>query len=178
MMKNGAFTGRKFPGWLKWSLLILLLLSVIFLVLAIYLYQDIRESKVSGYEETRQQLLANTSLTEITAIEQFNGAQSYHVVHGVNGEGEEKIVFYPLAGNEKNLTTIDKSEIIPENQVQLQWQEQCSDCELIEVIPALSDGNALWEMTYIDESGRYVFDYLSIYDGAQYEKYRFTSMFN
>lgn len=178
MMKNGAFTSRKFPGWLKWSLLIVLLLVVIFLVFAIYLYTDIRQSKESGYEETRQQLLANTSLTEITAIEQFNGAQSYHVVHGINGEVEEKIVFYPLKGNEKNLTTIDKSEIVPETQVQSQWQEQCSNCELIEVVPALSDGNALWEVTFIDENGQYVFDYLSIYDGTRYEQYRFTSMFN
>lgn len=142
-----------------------------------FLYLDLMDSKTAGIEETKKQILNNTSITSIEKVEQFNGAEAYHVIYGKNKKGEGKIIFYPIKGKEKDLTTIDQSEIIPEKQVLSQWEEQCNGCKLINIVPALVKDESLWEITYKDQSDRYVFDYLSLYDGSRYEQYRFKRMF-
>ncbi|WP_449353913.1 cell wall elongation regulator TseB-like domain-containing protein [Virgibacillus natechei] len=172
--RNAVFLGR---SWLFWSLLILILLSVSCLLYAIFLYHDVMESKTAGVEETKEQILQATSITKIDRIEQFNGADSYHVVFGQNEDNEEKIIFYPLEGNEKTLTTIDKSEVITEESIKTQWMNECNDCDLLNIVPALIDDTPLWEITYNDNSNRYILDYLSIYDGSRYEQYRLIRMF-
>ncbi|UJL48074.1 DUF5590 domain-containing protein [Virgibacillus sp. NKC19-16] len=172
--RNAVFLGR---SWLFWSLLIFILLFVSFLLYAVFLYLDIMESKTAGVEETEEQITQATSVTEINKIEQFNGAKSYHVVFGQNEDNEEKIIFYPLEGNEKTLTTIDKSEIVTEESIINQWRNECNGCDLLNIVPALVDDTPLWEITYNDSSNRYILDYLSIYDGSRYEQYRLNRMF-
>jgi uncharacterized protein YpmB len=161
-----------------WGSIILLILFISAVVYSIFLYQDIMESKTAGFTETESQILNATTLVSIDKIEQFNGDESYHVVFGKNEANEQKIIFYPLEGNEKNLTVLDESEIISEQTITSSWQDACSGCELIKAVPAIKDENILWEVTYTDESDRYILDYLSIYDGTRYEQYRFTQMFN
>jgi uncharacterized protein YpmB len=161
-----------------WASIILLILFISAVIYSFFLYQDIMESKTEGFSETETQILDATSLVSIDKIEQFNGEEPYHVVFGENEANEEKIIFYPLEGQEKQLTVLDKTEIVAEETILSQWQNECSECELIKAVPAIKDENVLWEVTYFDESERYILDYLSIYDGSRYERYRFTQMFN
>ncbi|MBY7143514.1 DUF5590 domain-containing protein [Virgibacillus sp. NKC19-3] len=172
--RNAVFLGR---SWLFWSVLIFILLTVSCLLYAMFLYLDVMDSKTAGVEETKEQILNATAITEIDKIEQFNGTESYHVVFGKDEDNEEKIIFYPLEGNEKTLTTIDKSEIVTEESVRNQWMNECSGCELLNIVPALVDDTPLWEIAYNDNSNRYILDYLSIYDGTRYEQYRLNRMF-
>ncbi|MEC5422491.1 DUF5590 domain-containing protein [Virgibacillus sp. C22-A2] len=173
-MKYLRYTGF---NWFKWSLLIISLIAIVCFIAGIFLYLDLKESKYAGQDQTAEQILRATSITEIDKIEQFNGAEAYHVIFGKNDKNEEKIIFYPLEGNEKNLTTIDQSEIVTEQSVLQQIQQACTNCELIKILPALVNDEVLWEITYIDNSSRYVMEYVSIYDGSQYEQYRFRRMF-
>ncbi|MBR7795581.1 MAG: DUF5590 domain-containing protein [Bacillota bacterium] len=172
--QSSRFTG---PKWLKWSLLISIIILISCFIYMIFLYVDLKESKTAGYAETERQLLKANALTEVTAIKTFNGEKAYHVVFGKDGK-EEKIIFYPLEGKKKNLTTINQSEIIAEDAIIDDWKQQCNQCEFVKITPALVNENALWELTYKDQSGRYVLDYLSIYDGSRYEQYRLKRMFN
>ena len=161
-----------------WGSIILLLLLISAAVYSIFLYQDIMESKTERFAETETQILNATSLVAVEKIEQFNGAEAYHIVFGENEAGEQKIIFYPLEGQEKQLTVLDESEIVSEQTILDQLQADCSECKLIKAVPAIKDENELWEVMYIDESARYILDYLSIYDGSRYERFQFTQMFN
>lgn len=62
------------------------------------------------------------------------------------------------------MTTIDKSEILTEEEIIERWQAECDSCELIKVTPALEENEALWEIAYNDMNDDYVLDYKSIYD--------------
>jgi len=173
IMKNKRYlesTGRK---WLRRSLIILFILMISCFILALYFYYDLNNSRTSGFEETENVILDQTAITEVNHIERFHGAEAYHVVYGTNSEGAEKIILYPLEGTEKNITTIDTSEIIPKESVGAQWSEQCTGCELAGITPALIDGEALWELTYYDSNNEYVMDYFSMYDGSNYHQFRF-----
>ncbi|MFC3038905.1 DUF5590 domain-containing protein [Virgibacillus xinjiangensis] len=168
---------RSLPGWIKWGAVALITIAIIGVVFAAVLYYGIQQELTETMAETEQVLLDATSLQEIDMIEQFNGSEAFHVVYGRNGEDEEKIIFYPLEGKEKNLTTIDRSEIIPKDEIADTWKNDCNECELVQIVPALVDGEELWEITYWDKSNRYVFDYVSIYDGSPYEMYRLDPIF-
>lgn len=165
-------------SWLFWSTIIFIILFISVLIYAIFLYMDLNEKRTAGFDDTRREVLNQTAITEISNIESFNGEASYHVVSGIDTEGEEKLIFYPLEGNEKTITTIDYEDITPKSAIINEWQANCNSCELINVSPALVDDEALWELTYYDENDLYVFEYVSIYDASPYEEIRYLRKFN
>lgn len=165
------------PKWIRWTLSILFLLTVACGIYFIYLYNDLLESKTAGYEETKQQLLKAETLAEVDKIETFHGKEAYHVAYGKDQNEQSKLVFYPLKGKEKQLLTVNQADIVSKSEMKEQWRQECDQCEFIRITPALVDGKELWELTYIDDSNRYVFDYLDMHDGSRYEQMRFKSMF-
>jgi len=164
------------PKWLLWSSVVILIIFLACFSYGVYLYNNLYDSKTAGFNDTSQHILNQTAITEIEKIEQYNGSASFHVIFGKNAEDEEKLIFYPLEGNEKSLTTIDRDEIIPEEDIVNQWQSSCDGCEIVKVTPALENNEALWEITYKDKN-QYAIEYVSIYDGSPVEQYRFTRMF-
>ncbi|MGJ9456790.1 DUF5590 domain-containing protein [Oceanobacillus sp. CF4.6] len=165
-------------GWLLRSSLLLLVIILACIIYAVYLYNDLYDSKTEGFHETSKQILNQTSITEVEKIERYSGSTSYHVIFGINDENEEKLIFYPLEGNEKELTTIDRSKVLSEEEIVNLWRTQCNECEFVKINPALENDEPLWEITYHDNHNRYVMDYLSIYDGSPVESYVFKKMFN
>ncbi|WP_067725503.1 cell wall elongation regulator TseB-like domain-containing protein [Oceanobacillus damuensis] len=165
-------------NWLLWSFVSIVVIILACSIYAVYLYNEIYGSKTAEFAETSRQILNQTAITEIEKVEQYNGSEAYHIVFGENDENEEKLIFYPLAGNEKELTTIDRTEIMSEEAILDQWQAQCNGCEFIKINPALENDEPLWEITYNDNNNRYVMDYLSIYDGSREEQYRLKKIFN
>jgi uncharacterized protein YpmB len=163
--------------WLKWSSILLLVIILACIIYAVYLYNDLYKSKTAGFDETTEQILNQTSIAEVEKIEKYNGSSPYHVVFGLNDANQEQLIFYPLEGKEKELTTINKSEIISEEEVLSLWQTKCNECELVRINPALENNEPLWEITYHDSQNRYVMEYLSFYDGAPVESYHFRKMF-
>lgn len=163
---------------LIFGIIMFLILFISVLVYGIFLYMDLNEERTKGHEETKRELLSQTSVTEITNIENFNGEKAYHVVHGKSEEGSEQIIFYPLEGNEKTLTTVDTADILSRSSMINMWQSNCDSCELVKITPALLDDEILWELVYYDEENRYVYDYRSIYDGSSYEEIRYLRQFN
>lgn len=165
-------------AWLLWSSIIFIILFISLLIYAIFLYMDLNEKRTAGFDATERQIVNHTSISEVSSIERFHGEKAYHVVFGENAEGEEQLIFYPLEGKEKTLTTIDAEEIVPKSSVIKNWKSTCTSCDLIRVVPALINDDALWELTYYDANDRYVLEYLSIYDASTYEEIRYRRMFN
>ncbi|MFD2630661.1 cell wall elongation regulator TseB-like domain-containing protein [Oceanobacillus kapialis] len=165
------------PRWLIWSLLLVGIVVIAVGIYAAFLYQDLNKSRTAGYDTTKEQVLSATSVTEVEKVVTFNGAESYHVVFGHTEENEGRLIFYPLKGNEKTLTTITEQEMISEDQMLQQWRNSCNDCELIKIVPGIIEEEVLWEITYRDAADRYVLDYYAIADGSQYEQYRLNQMF-
>lgn len=180
-MNNHSFTSQKrVPASLKWSLLIILGILVIVLVFGIFLYKDIQASKIEGYSETEKAVLNETELESVEQVTHFYGEETFHIALGHTKEQDEKLVFVPQDEDQEatEMVVIDQEDIMSKEDIIAVWTEQCSDCKLIKINPAMIKEEPLWEMTYRDDTNRYVIDYLSIYDGTEYEQYRFKEMFN
>ena len=173
--QNSQFT---VPNWLKWGILGLILVLTVCFIYLFSLYRDIEQSRTANYQDSKDEVLDKTKITEIEKVTQYNGAGQFHVIFGSTNSGENKIVFVPLNSKDVKLTVIDGSKIITKQQVMDQWKQQCQACEFVDITPALEDDKALWEITYIDNSDRYIFDYLSIYDGKRVQQYRLKSIFH
>lgn len=178
-MKKKQFFSREgtIPRWLKWFVWICCIIIVICVIYSIFLYKSIQSNKMKGFEDSKQIVLNETNVVEIDDIILSHSEQAYHVIIGQTKDKERKIVFVPQDETNEKLTIVNQQEIVSAQSVQQEWRKQCGECEFLKLIPAIVENEPMWELTYIDNNGRYIIDYLSIYDGTIYEQYRFRPMF-
>lgn len=162
--------------WGKWIFITLCILIVTCLVYGILLYNTIQKNKTAGFDDTIQWVIEETDITEVISIERYHGEKAYHIVYGTAQGNKDMIAFVPLYEKGK-ITTIEQSNIFSREMVEEQWYKQCNACKLSKITPGIENEQPVWELTYLDESNRHVFEYLSIYDGSQYEKISFTQMY-
>ncbi|RLL48230.1 hypothetical protein D8M04_02845 [Oceanobacillus piezotolerans] len=177
-MKKKLFSLSTGPSWLKIVSLSISVLLIIAIVYGIYLYNTIYDSKTVGFNETVNTIIEQTSISDVTSVERFHGDEAYHVVLGETEKGEEQIIFYPLEGKEKNITSVPTSEILPKDAILQDWYNSCDSCKFVRITPAILEDDVLWEIAYYTEDGRYGLDYISMYDGTLHEQYFFRKMFN
>lgn len=163
--------------WLTITLIItgIFLAGVIFL--AVYIYNEAMEIKEQSMDHTISVILEQTAIKEVKDIDLFSGEESYHVLLGEDESGEEKIIFYPLAGKEKKIHSVSMDEVISKGSIYSDWKENCENCTFVEINPAIINEEMLWEIIYYDEYNRYVLDYVTMDDGTRVEQYRFTKDF-
>ena len=165
------------PSWTKWAILVLFLIIIAILIFLTILYSDIQESKTNGFPEAKQRVLQETDVVDIEDTLRYQGDTLYHVIYGKTEENESVIVYVPEDKDEK-ITIVNQNEIISYDTVKEKWENKCINCELIDIVPAIIKEDALWEITYYDETKRYVLEYVSIFDGTEYEEFRFKKMFD
>lgn len=166
------------PNWLKWGTIGLILVLISCFIYLIFLYSGIQQNRTANYPESKAAVRTKTEVSTIEKVTEYYGKHQYHIIFGADKNGDEKIVFVPLDSKKKDLTVIDQSEIITKQQIKNEWEAQCQNCELIDITPAMENNKVLWEITYMDSSNRYIFDYLSIYDGTRYQRYQLKSIFH
>lgn len=174
-MQSSQSTGRKV---LKISLIILGIIIMLTGIFGIILYQQILDKKTEGFNETKKVILDQTSITQIIEIERYHGEQPYHIIYGKTENGEERIIFYPLKGKRKNITSIPEKDILSKEEIISLWSNHCNRCKLINITPGIINEHVVWELTYYDQNNLYYIDYMSINDGSVYEQYRLKKFFN
>lgn len=176
-MINSYYEQPRKSTWVKWVVLILLLAILAFLTYAIILYNHIQQDKQAGFTETKEIVLRETDLIEIHDMKSYQGEFAYHIVFGHTESNENKIVFVPLTNEEQDLIVVEQSEIISEQTLEKQLQKECNTCKIISISPGIEDDELLWELTYVDDSDRYVLEYVSLYDATHYEQFRFKRLY-
>lgn len=160
--------------------IVLLILCIVFLIILFYfifMYYSIQQSKTKGFAETKEYVKASTDIVQIEAIERFQEIDTYHIVEGKTKDNIEQIVFVPISNPDEKLTIIEKKDLLTRDEIEKIWRDDCSSCRLVAIKPAMINHESLWELTYYDESNRYVFDYVSMEDGSNFEKIRLQREF-
>ncbi len=176
-MKNKRFLRLNIPDWLKWAFAVLLLILVACFIYGVYLYNAIQQDKTASFEDVKDEVLAKTELQTIGKVKRYHGDKAYYVVYGKTNKDNQKIIFYPFSNDNADIIRVEKSETISEETIRKEWKESCRNCNLFDITPALVGDEPSWEITFTDDSNRYVIDNLSIYDGTRIEQFRFKQMF-
>lgn len=165
-------------GWLKWVLIITGFVLILIFIYLIYLYQSIQQQKTEGFDKTEDVVLNHTNIAAVEEITHFQGDIAYDVVLGTTKDDKQQYVFVPKQKENTDYTTVDADKTISKQKIVSHWKNQCSDCKLVRVTPAMINENPLWEVSYWNSANRYIMEYLSIYDGKRYQQFRFKNMFN
>ncbi|MBC5637049.1 DUF5590 domain-containing protein [Ornithinibacillus sp. BX22] len=165
------------PSWTKWVIFALIIVVVAILIFLSVLYNNIEKSKTNGFENAEKRVIEETEVIEVVETMRYHGDTLHYIVTGTTEDNGSLMVFVP-DDEEDKLTTINEDEIIPVESIRQSWQQTCTNCVFIKIVPAITDHNPLWEITYYDEAGRYVMDYVSMFDGSKYEEFRFKKMFD
>ncbi|MFB4169192.1 DUF5590 domain-containing protein [Virgibacillus sp. JSM 102003] len=176
-MKNKRISRLNIPDWLKWTFSVLLLILIACFIYGVYLYNAVQQDKTASFKDIKDEVIAETKLLTIGKVKRFHGNKAYYIVYGKTDNHNQKIIFYPFKKKNAEIISVNKSEIISEETIRKKWKESCRNCNLFDITPGLVGDKPSWEITFTDDSNRYVIDNLSIYDGTRIEQFRFKQMF-
>ncbi|MFD2760841.1 cell wall elongation regulator TseB-like domain-containing protein [Lentibacillus juripiscarius] len=174
------FSRFTIPAWLKWLTGIICFVVISCLITGIYLYYSTQQERTAEFDQVEQDAIKETEMSTVNRIERFHGKDAYYVIYGETDNNQSAIMFYPFAENDTETVLVERSETISEETVKADWQSNCSDCTLFTITPALITNDKLpaWEITYENDAGRYIMEYVSLNDGELIEKIGFKRMFN
>ncbi|MFC7060424.1 hypothetical protein ACFQIC_00885 [Halobacillus seohaensis] len=154
------------PSWVRWILLIIGVLFIIMFSFLTWMYLHIEDSRTNHYDDVRNFVESENILNNIEEVVRYNGESPIYIV---NGEGS--YLFVDLEANEV-LATIASKDMIGINSAQKSVTE-CNECELIDTRLAYEENRPVWEVTYTDESNRYVFEYIDLENGREVQRFAF-----
>ncbi|QDP40432.1 cell wall elongation regulator TseB-like domain-containing protein [Radiobacillus deserti] len=160
------------PSWVKWTPVIILFLFLIMLGFGISIYNHTMDNKRDGFEQSSEIAMEQTALVSVDQVERYHGEEYYHVVTGTTEDGEKGFAFVPQGDQQKPVRLILEKNIMNENEMKNQWKKSCSSCSFISMNLGINGDTYLWEIKYIDEQDRYVFDYYNAMNGEKFGNYR------
>ncbi|MEY8349598.1 DUF5590 domain-containing protein [Bacillus cereus] len=149
----------------KWIFAIIIVIVAIGLY-GVHVYNTTMEKKIPKESKVVEIAKEKAKLTEVKTVDYYNGQSSYAVVQGVNEKGEQIIVWVPE--KKGDVLVRKKNEGISEKQALQQVAKQSKTPKPKEFVKAKlgAEGDVpLWEITYIDQEGRYTYYYLKFQDG-------------
>ncbi|WP_390216442.1 DUF5590 domain-containing protein [Halobacillus campisalis] len=159
------------PKWVRWVLVTLGVLLIIFIGVLTWMYLHIEDSRTSQFAEASNFAESEGLLTDVKEVARYNGEFPVYIAFGENSDGVETYVFINLAEKEE-MTSIPKEDMISESTAVANGA-QCTGCEFIDVQLAYEENRPVWEVTYTDESSRYVFEYLDVENGEEVQRFAF-----
>lgn len=184
--------------WISWKKLIITSVIITIILIAVYLYSIfnyIDASKTDGFSETESTILAETNMTTIDHMFTFQDDILYHIAYARDKEKKEWIVFVPKTQvkdkvekedetaskkkvKEKSIVTLEATKMIAQDDIESNWMKACESCTLKSSSPAMIDDVPLWELTYVDDKGRFVIEYRYLKDGETYEQLKIRRKYN
>lgn len=160
----------------NWTRIIAIAIIILIIILIVYFglfYRSILQSKTEDYERTKSVVRESLNMN-INEIYSFQEKEGYHILFTTDNKNKDWIVFVPLSEELKkeNFIVIENNEVLSKEEIESLWQNNCKNCELIKSKPAMIDNIPLWELTYKDQSSRYVIEYITLKDGTTYEQLR------
>lgn len=158
-------------------LFIVLLFCIIFLLIyAIFSYRAIEESRTEGFSEAEAFVLQHSNITNIDDISYFQAEEGFFTFLGRDSANEKYYIFLRDDGvfATDDLYVVANKGLVATEELEQEVLARCSDCTLIHSNPAMIDELPLWELTYIDDTNRYVIEYKYLQNGKTFETLRLT----
>ncbi|MBM7569856.1 DUF5590 domain-containing protein [Aquibacillus albus] len=159
------------PNWFIWLVAGLVFIFIVILGYSLYLFNAIQDRKEDGFDQSKQLVLKETTITNIQDITRYHGDIFYHVVTGKTNDGDDAIAYVPV-GQEDSIKFYLANDYIGKDAILETWETRCTSCHFIGINLAIDQNQPLWEIKYIDEQDRYVFEYFSLESGESYEEFK------
>lgn len=165
IMPYSRFIERSIP--MKKSVIGLVALSILFLIVIYFFtttYQTARSQYSEGHNKSVELAKGRGNLSFVEKVETFNGTLQYHIVTGTNEINEKIIAWIPQQNRGKVLIEKQGNGVTKEQALKT-VQQQYSPVKIKSVQLGMDENIPIWEIKYIDESGRFTYDFVNFYDG-------------
>ena len=157
-------------SWFKWMSIVIGLLFIILLTYGVFLYQSIVENKQAGFSESEQLALQETDISSVDEISRYHGEIFYHVINGKTNNGDSAIAFVPVTDREEYpIVSFLSHDYLSKEDILTIWEDKCNSCQLkgisMAIDTTINENLPLWEIKYINNNGRFVFEYFSMDNG-------------
>ncbi|SDZ03985.1 DUF5590 domain-containing protein [Bacillus sp. 166amftsu] len=146
----------------KWIFAIIIVIVAVVLY-GVHVYNATMEKKIPKESKVVEIAKEKGKLSEVKTVDYYNGKSSYTVVQGLNEKREQTIVWVPE--KEGNVLVRKKNEGISEKKALQIVASDRNPKEFVKVKLGAENDVPLWEITYIDQEGRYTYYYLEFQDG-------------
>ncbi|MDQ0218957.1 peptidase [Peribacillus cavernae] len=154
----------------KW-LIVSAIIVVVFIGFTAGAYINALGPKKDAARESFQSARKISGLVTMDEFYIYNGKDSYNVVIGKTKDGEKKVVWLPN-DNKKKPVTENYHDGKSEKEILQIAEKQLHPEKIISVKLGMESSTPLWEVTYLDESNRYNYDYYDFQSGEWLKYYR------
>lgn len=153
--------------WIIFSVIFVGSLSLVISTLVLFTAQSpIR----SAQKEAEQLALTSKSLAIVSNSYPYNGNKPYITVFGVDEYGKEKAVFVPITLEEKEIEQVFLEDGITKDQALAVLQDEVPVKEILHTKLGYERNNAVWEVTYLNDSDQLNYVYILFEDGQWWKR--------
>lgn len=159
----------------KWAFISVIVLLILIITQTIYLYLSASKPLVKAEERAIALIQDQLELNEIIDVTFFNGDEPYHVVHALDENSEEIIIWIP-ENNPEDLIVENAENGLTEEEVREYAYAQFDIKKLQNIRIGMKYNIPVWEITFIDTNDRYSFYYLQFNGETWIENYRLKAL--
>ena len=121
-------------------------------------------------QKAEQFALETKALAVVSDSYVYNGDKPYVTVFGVDEYGKEKAIFVPINLEEKAMQEVFLEDGISEEKALAIFKEDTSSKEILHTKLGFEEAGAVWEITYISDTGKLNYVYLLFEDGNWWKR--------
>ena len=146
------------PNWVKWASIIVSILFILGLSLAIWIYIDVNQDHTRAHAQASTLVLEQTEVETVDEVSVYHGKETVHIIRGSMEDGHSVLV-YVQVNDQEVLDVIKGEDYLSISEMKDVWKEGCAGCAFKNIHYGYEEDEPVFEITYIDQQDRYVFDY-------------------
>lgn len=145
--------------------------ALLLAVIAIHQYYRVIQQPVWNEErEASARAKELAGLTEVLRAEKVVWDETFWIVKGIDGDGEEVWVWL----RDRGIRTVKAAEAVSPDEVKERVRSRYAGADIVRIRPGLLQGEPAWEVFYSlpDAGGKYFYDFYDFKDGTHKVTYR------
>lgn len=154
-------------NWIIFSVIFILSLS---LVISVYVFWKADKPFNEIEQQAENFTLDTKALAVVESSYVYNGNKPYVTVFGIDEYGKEKAIFVPMSLDENSMQEVFLADGITKEQALTVFRDDTAVKEILHTKLGFEQPGAVWEITYISESGSLNYVYLLFEDGQWWKR--------
>lgn len=165
--QDGTHLGDDMKNWLIFITVFIISLSLVLSVIILWK----ADAPFNEVEAQAEQLSVDDKLLAlVTESYSYNSNQSYVTVFGVDEYGEEKAVFIPTSLEKDGIKEVFLKDGISREQALSVLENERKVKEVLHVKLGYEESGAVWEVTYLSDTGKLNYVYILFKDGQWWKR--------
>jgi len=154
----------------RWVIFISVFILSLSLFISIFVMWKAGQPFSDAKAKAEQTAVNENKLDRVTDSEVYSGSTTYITVHGFSNNGDEKAVFIPVGTKNNVIEEVLLNDGISKKQAIKTVQDEFKVKEVLHTKLGWEDNNAVWEITFLNETDKLNYVYLLFENGEWWKR--------